>query len=311
MYLRLKTYCFSSPNLFSNSAIISSLTNTFFFELFLSLSFSNFSTNSRTACLISSVLLLYLNGLTNLSTSSSRSESIRKLIVFIIIHCISLYYINLAKTLQKTQFWLEKPCTPITKENIFNRSQKIAQTVGTDFEKINIKSYIGPNDRKSFQLMAELYGEQESEQLKKKFRDLYQEGRKIYSTKDDVAFPYVRPCQICRKVVIKAYYAEAIKRNIPIIFIGINEWTGLSDNKLSAIRKLRPFKDRPPAYIVHLPFLLQRSSNNIKPILKKIKWKQPKGDSFIETGASTCYLARACEHKAKKMLGFHIDSILP
>jgi predicted PP-loop superfamily ATPase len=195
-----------------------------------------------------------------------------------------------------------------TQADIFSRAQDVADKVGTDFEKIEIKSYINDNDRESYRLMAELYSEEETQELKQKFRDLYQEGRKIYSIKDDVAFPYVRPCQICRKVVIKAYYAEAVKRDIQVVFIGINEWTGLSDNKFTAVRKLQPFANKPAVYIVHLPFLIQRSADDIKPILKKIKWEKPVGDSFIETGASACYLARACEEKAEKMLGFHMDS---
>ena len=195
-----------------------------------------------------------------------------------------------------------------TKSDIFSRAQHVADKVGTDFEKINIKTYINSNDKKSFQLMADLYAQEESEALKSKFKKVYAEGRQIYSTKDDVAFPYVRPCQICRKAVIKAYYAEAVKRNISLVFIGINEWTGLNENKFTAVRKLQPFSDKPPAYVVHLPFLIQRSSEEIKPILAKINWEKPENDSFIETGASGCCLARACEEKACKMLGFHLDA---
>jgi len=195
-----------------------------------------------------------------------------------------------------------------TEKNIFSRSKEVAQKIGTDFKKINIKKYINNNDRKSFEMTADLYDEVENSQLKKKFKTIYIKNRKTYSTKDDIAYPFIRPCQICRKVVIKAYYAEALKRGVSIVFIGINEWVGLSNQTFSAIRKLQPFPNKNPVYIVHLPFLLQRSSEDIKPILKKIGWKKPINDLFIETGAGACYFARACEDKSKKMLGFHIDS---
>lgn len=195
-----------------------------------------------------------------------------------------------------------------TDDAMFGRSKSVAESMGVDYELIDIRKYISKNDRESFRLMSEVYAEEESEQLRERFKDLYQQGRKIYSTKDDIAFPFIRPCQICRKVVIKAYYAEAVKRGIPVIFIGINEWAGLTNNTFTAVRKLQPFEEKPPVYVVHFPFLLQRSSEDIKPILKTMGWKKPEGDSFIETGASACMLARACEDKAKQMLGFHLDS---
>ena len=84
-------------------------------------------------------------------------------------------------------------------------------------------------------MMADLYDEPVTEEFKEKFRKIYKEGRKYYSTKQQIAFPFVRPCQICRKIAIKAYYNEAIERNIKIVFVGINEWTGLSNGTYSAI----------------------------------------------------------------------------
>lgn len=218
-----------------------------------------------------------------------------------------------AATLYSVKEWGFRPLAftfdiGYTDKDMFAKSEKVAKSIDVDFELIDIKKYINKNDRESFKLMAEIYGEKISDQLKDKFKDLYEKGRKTYSTKDDIAFPYIRPCQICRKVVIKAYYEEAVKRGISVIFIGINEWTGLSNNTFSAVRKLQPFENRPPVYIVHYPFLIQRTSEDIKPILRKIGWKQKEGTSFIETGASACRLARACEHKAKELLRFHLDS---
>lgn len=195
-----------------------------------------------------------------------------------------------------------------TIKDIFSRARRVANTLHCDYEVIDIRKYIEETERESFEKMANLYAKGESEDLKNKFRKFYEEGRRYYSAKCKISFPFVRPCQICRKFVIRAYYAEALKRGISLITIGINEWTGLSNNSYSAIRKIQPYSDRPPVYIVHLPFLLQRKFSETKKILEEIKWIKPKNDKFIDTGASACLLALACEAKAERMLGFHIDS---
>ena len=195
-----------------------------------------------------------------------------------------------------------------TESNIFEKAKSIAEFVHIDYERINIKKYVNETDKSSFEKMADLYDETESEILSQKFKYYYAEGRKHYSAKDNTPLPFVRPCQICRKIAIRAYYAEARKRNINVVAIGINEWTGLSGGSYSAIRKLQPFITEPPVYIVHLPYLLQRKSWDTKEILKKTNWKKPRDDKFIETGGNACLLARACESKSQRMLGFHIDS---
>jgi hypothetical protein len=121
-------------------------------------------------------------------------------------------------------------------------------------------------------------------------------------------FPFVRPCQICRKIAIKAYYEEAVKRNIKVVFIGINEWASNKNNKYSAIRKLKPFENKPEVYIVHLPFLVGRKYEELPEILERIGWKREEGDHEVDTGGSACLLARACEKKANEIMGFHLDS---
>ena len=195
-----------------------------------------------------------------------------------------------------------------TTEEMFVRAEKIAAKIGVDYEVINIRQHVGEGDSGSLKKMADLYDEKESEELKHKFRELYEEGRKHYSTKSDIAFPFVRPCQICRKIAIKSYYAEAQKRGIQVVIIGINEWTGLSGNSYSAIRKLQPIKTKPPVYIVHLPFLLQRKLADTKKILEKIGWQKPDNEKYVDTGGGSCLLARACEAKARRLLGFNMDS---
>ena len=76
----------------------------------------------------------------------------------------------------------------------------------------------------------------------------------------------------------------------------------------SSIRKLKPFKNKPPIYIAHLPFLLQRNIKDTKNILKKLGWKIPRGEELIESNANSCLFARAAENKARRILGFHPDT---
>jgi len=121
----------------------------------------------------------------------------------------------------------------------------------------------------------------------------------------------VRPCWVCRDLIIHARYFEAQKRGIPIIAIGINEWTSLKKSTasksffVSAIKKLKPFANKPPVYIVHFPFLMQRKLKDAKKILKKMGWNYYKN---AQSNAASCLLACAAEEPLYKNLGFHPDS---
>lgn len=194
-----------------------------------------------------------------------------------------------------------------TVPSIFKKGRAVAKKIGVDYEIINIKKYISKTTQKSFEKMADLY-EKAKNNDSEKFKNLYRAGRKLYSVKKSLSFPFVRPCQICRKVVIPAYYYEALRHNVSLVIIGINEWAGLSNNSYSGIRKLQPIKNKPPVYIVHLPFLLQWKIKKTKSILKKINWKPPKNTNFVDTGSGSCLLSRACEETSLKILGFHLDS---
>lgn len=194
--------------------------------------------------------------------------------------------------------------TKSVKEKINN----ITKCLGIDYQVININNYISDIDKQCFKQMSELYDEELTEKSKEEFREIYNEGRKYYSTKQQIVFPFVRPCQICRKIAIKAYYEEAVKRNIKVVFIGINEWASNKNNKYSAIRKLKPFENKPEVYIVHLPFLVGRKYEELPEILERIGWKREEGDHEVDTGGSACLLARACEKKANEIMGFHLDS---
>lgn len=193
-------------------------------------------------------------------------------------------------------------------ESVKNKIKRITNNLHIDYEIIDINNYISNVDKECLRQMSELYEEPETEEFKEKFREIYNEGRKYYSTKQQVEFPFVRPCQICRKIAIKAYYEEALKRNIKVVFVGINEWASNKDNKYTAIRKLKPYEDKPEVYIVHLPFLIGRKYEDLPEILNKIGWERERGDHEVDTGGSACLLAKACEKKANEIMGFHLDS---
>ncbi len=195
----------------------------------------------------------------------------------------------------------------ILTDSLKNKIEKICNKIGVNHEYIDMHPYITDVDRECFKLTAELYDKPVTENTKEEFKKIYYEGRQHYSTKDNTIMPFVRPCQICRKIAIKAYYEEALKHNVRIVFVGINEWTGLSNNTYTAIRELKPFPDRPSVYIVHLPFLIHRKLKDLKTILDKIGWEREIGDNKVDTGGSACMLARIAESKSTDMLGFNID----
>lgn len=199
-------------------------------------------------------------------------------------------------------------------KHIFPRARQVAKKLGVDYQKIDAQKYMRSVDRICFKRTADLYSEPDSEEVREKFRKWYVEGRRHYSAKCEHKIPFVRTCQLCRRLIIRAYYGEAIKRGVNVVILGINEWAGLSQDSnsqkfiFSAIRKLQPFKNKPPVYIVHLPFLLQRKIQDTERILKRLGWKIPRGERLIESNSNSCLFARAAENKARRMLGFHPDA---
>ena len=199
-------------------------------------------------------------------------------------------------------------------KHIFQRASGIAKVLSVDYEKIDARKYMRPVDRVCFQKTTDLYSERDSQELKEKFKKWYVEGRRHYSVKCQHKIPFVRTCQLCRRLIVRSYYGEALRHGVRVIILGINEWAGLSQDgqskkfTFSAIRKIQPFKNKHPVYIVHLPFLLQRKISQTKKILKSLGWKIPRGEMLIESNSNSCLFARAAENKAKKMLGFHPDS---
>ncbi|OGZ15126.1 MAG: hypothetical protein A3H76_00515 [Candidatus Lloydbacteria bacterium RIFCSPLOWO2_02_FULL_54_12] len=197
-------------------------------------------------------------------------------------------------------------------KHVFSRAARVARQLGVQYKRIDIRPYIRPIDRRSFALTAALYDEKPSPKLSEKFRRLYKEGRKHYSVKCSHALPFVRTCQLCRRVVIRAYYAEALKHGVRTVVLGINEWAHLSKHgrapEFRATRVLKPFHNKPAVSIVHSPFLFRRTEKETKKILKKMGWELPPGEKLIETNANSCLFARAAETKALHMLGFHPDA---
>lgn len=194
-------------------------------------------------------------------------------------------------------------------ENNIKKLRQITRSLNVDYEVIDIHKYLSQEDRKCFHLMADLYDKVDADQISDEdFLTLYSENRKHYSTKDNIEMPYIRPCQICRKVTIKAYYAEAVKRNISIIFIGINEWASKEGGYYSAIRSIKPFNNKPVVRIVHLPFLVQRKYSEVLDIIKQMGQEDSVLELNVETGGNNCLLAKACEKKAFEKLHFHLDS---
>lgn len=199
-------------------------------------------------------------------------------------------------------------------KHIFTRAKKVAREFGVDYQKIDARKYMRPIDRICFQKTAELYDEHDSLELKEKFRKWYLEGRRHYSVKCQHKIPFVRTCQLCRRLIVRAYYGEALKHGVSLVILGINEWAGLSQDGeskkfiFSAIRKLQPFRNKPAVYIIHLPFLLQHKIKDTEKILRKLGWKIPQGERLIESNANSCLFAKAAENKARRVLGFHPDT---
>ena len=184
--------------------------------------------------------------------------------------------------------------------------KNVTQILKVPHAYIDARPYISEEDRESFRMTAEFYDSQiehmDSETVLKMFRD----ERHCNRPKDKTIRPFVRPCRLCRRAVIRGYYAEAVRHHVSVVFLGINEWCGVHQNNYTAVRKLEPVPGK-PVYIVHLPFLIHRKMEDLVPILRKIGWSEDDMDIHIGTGRSGCLLARIAESKATGLLGFNPD----
>ena len=199
-------------------------------------------------------------------------------------------------------------------EHIVPRAAAAAAGLGLEHETIDLRERIRPADHRSFGMTADLYDEPETPELAHRFRRLYALGRERYSVRHGDPMPYVRTCQLCRRLVVPAYHREASRSGIRVIMLGTNEWVGLSQHptagryRFSAIRALRPDPGAEPVYVVHLPFLLGAGLDDTRAVLDRIGWQPPATEALVESNANSCLLSRAAEAKATRLLGFHPDT---
>lgn len=198
--------------------------------------------------------------------------------------------------------------------HIVPRAREAAGLAGVEHEVIDLRGYRRPSDTKSFELTADLFDRPESDELAREFRRLYLLNRRQYSVRHTEAMAYVRTCQLCRRLVVRAYHREATRRGVRVVLLGTNEWVGLSQTPgaagftFSAVRALRPDPSVEPVFVVHLPFLLGVDLDATRAVLDRIGWRPPVDEQLVEANANSCLLSRAAEAKAARMLGFHPDT---
>lgn len=191
-------------------------------------------------------------------------------------------------------------------KHTFTRACEQAGRLGLHHEIIDIRKYIQPDIRECYHLTASLFDDppRRTDAL-----EIYSLNRHHYAANDTTIMPYIRPCQLCRKIVVPAYYREALKRNVQLVILGMNEWTHLNGyGSVSGIRKLQPDETRPPIWVVHLPFLMGWNLIHNQNISRANEWTPPEDEAYVETNGNSCLFARASEVAATKMLGFHPDT---
>jgi hypothetical protein len=193
------------------------------------------------------------------------------------------------------------------------RAAETAFGLGVDHAVVDLRGHVRPSDRTSFELTAQLYDQLESPALAARFRDLYAEGRARFSIRNDAPMPYVRVCQVCRRLVVRGYRREALAHGVRVVFLGTNEWAAIGSvltcraDVLSGVRLLQPEPGDEPVYVVHLPFLARAHLDDTRAILERVGWKPPLGEDLVESNSNSCLLSGAAEAKAARLLGFHPD----
>ncbi|MBU1091510.1 AAA family ATPase, partial [Patescibacteria group bacterium] len=183
---------------------------------------------------------------------------------------------------------------------IYKRAKSVAKKLDVDYKIIPVKKYLTQKMLKRFSKLNDLY----TKNNKQEFINDYKKGRYKYRG-------VIRPCWVCRELIIHARYFEAIGHGVSVIATGLNEWTTLKQTtkknkfKISALRKLKPYKNRSAVYLVHFPFLIQSNLKNTKKILKKINWNYYQN---VQSNAASCLLAHAAEKQLYDNLDFHPDT---
>jgi hypothetical protein len=191
-------------------------------------------------------------------------------------------------------------------EHIFPRAKKYAEQLGLEHETIDIRIRIQPWLRECFKMTADLF---DNPLQREDALCLYALNREHYSVKDRTVMPFIRPCQLCRKVVIPTYYETALKHGASVVLLGMNEWTHLTGNQdASGLRCLHPWPKLPPVWIAHLPYLMGWTMERTRRAVTEMGWELPPDEGFVETNSNSCLFARASERQAFDMLGFHPDT---
>lgn len=196
---------------------------------------------------------------------------------------------------------------------IETRSADIADRLSVSHDVVDMRPLIRANDHESYRATADFYAR--SDLTTREIRGLYLENRRHYSIKCEHSMAFVRPCQLCRRTVIRAYYAYATAMNATFVVLGHNEWAGLSGSispdgvgTVAAIRRLQPATCETPVWVVHLPFLYGWRLGDTEERLTSIGWTRPQGERLVEGAWNSCDLAGATEATAKRLLGFSPDS---
>lgn len=198
-------------------------------------------------------------------------------------------------------------------KHIVERSAAYAGMLGLEHMVFDVRSLITPEIRRMFAVTSDFFadfasGTGNKEDRQGKFARAYITARQHYSARDLTILPYVRPCQLCRKVTIRAYtkFAESVGCNV--LILGMNEWAHLSSNgPVSGIRQLKGERGW-PLYVVHLPFIMSRQLDQVEELLRSIAWRPPHGEQLVETNGNSCLLAAASENIFRRELGFHPDT---
>lgn len=204
--------------------------------------------------------------------------------------------------------------------SIVERASAVAKQMNVPHIVTGIRDTTTSRDMQSYELTASLQDELSGDGRHREFwtpsrlRELYRLNRQHYSVRDNVEMPYVRPCQVCRRPVIRQYFKLAYENKIPVVVLGVNEWTSLGSTaaggnfKVSGIRTIRPVGKSYSLVVAHLPFLLGQTIRSTSELLSRIGWSAPVGESLVETGANSCKFAAAAESLTSPILGFNPDT---
>ena len=74
-------------------------------------------------------------------------------------------------------------------DSVKAKIKRITQKLEVDYETIDINNYMSSVDKECLEKMSDLYEQPLTDEFKEKFREIYNEGRKYYSTKQNISFP--------------------------------------------------------------------------------------------------------------------------